>query len=149
MINWFVAEEMINRHVPDREVAKQLKCSWQSIKKHRLDMGIKAKGLDYDIMDLLIFLNYECENCDNIISEIMDCSESSVAKRRRWFGLKKRHREYASGRTGVSYYPDVLNELEAEIRNEFNVEGNFKEWIVKHKAEVSEWNATKQMRWTK
>jgi hypothetical protein len=145
MINWCVAEEMINRRVPDKEIAKQLKCSWQSIKKHRLDMGIKAKGLDYDIMDLLIFLNYECENGDNIISEIMDCSEISVAKRRRWFGLKKRHREYASGRTGISYYPDVLDELEAEVRNEFNVEGNFKEWIQNHKTEVSEWNATKQM----
>ena len=145
MIDWELADKKIESGVPDKEIAEQLRCSWQSIKKRRLSKGIKAKRLDYDIMDILILLNYERENGDKIVAEMMECSEISVAKRRRGFGIKKRHREYASGLIGILYYPDVLKELEIEIRNEFKIEGNFKEWMKSHRLEVSEWNTTKQM----
>jgi len=133
MINHDKAELLIKRGLSDVEISVELGCHFQSIKQKRLGMGISnSRRLDYETVDILVYIN----ESDSEVAELMKCAPTTIALRRRKLGLKKRYAEYASGRIGVKYYPDVVNEIINNLKNEYEIKGDFDEWAKTHKKEI-------------
>jgi len=141
MINQKKTELLINRGFSDKEVAEEVGCHPQSIKQYRLKMGISnSRKLDYEIIDVLIYIN---EN-DSEVAELVKCAPATIALRRSKLGLNKKYREYASGRSGVKYYPDVVNAIIEKLRKEYEIKGDFKEWMKTHRSEIGEFLSSEQ-----
>ena len=147
MVDWVKAEALIKEGVSDNDIAKELGCYFGTIKKRRLEMGIlRSHDLDYEIMDVLIYINASRNGVesDKDVAEIMECSPTTVGLRRRALGIKKQYTEYASSREGARYYPDIIQQIINEITKEYGVKGDFKTWAMTHQAEMEQWNAKKQ-----
>ena len=133
MINQKKAELLINRGFSDTEVAEEISCSPQTIKQLRLKMGISnTKNLDYEVIDILIYIN----DSDEEIAKLVECSPATISLRRSKLGLKKEYRPYASGRSGVKYYPDVIDEIIMKLTKEYEIKGDFKKWAKTHRTEI-------------
>ena len=141
MIDWSRAEELIKNGASDKEVAEEVGCKYYTVKKHRLDMGIShSRNLDYEIVDVLIYINSTKETRDEDVARTINCSPVTIALRRRKLGIKKRYKEYVSRRAGVAYYPDVVRCIIDDISKQYRVKGDFGEWAKTHQAEIHEWN---------
>ena len=133
MINRKYAEKLIKSGKSDEKVAEKVGCHIHSIKSMRLAMGIShSRNIDYEMVDVLIEVGVQ----DEEIATMMECSIVTIALRRRKKGIKKLHREYASGVEGVSYYPDIVNMIMTGLREEYKIKGDFNEWAKTHKKEV-------------
>ena len=133
MINRKYAEKLIRSGKSDQTVATKVGCHIHSIKSLRLRMGISySRNIDYEMVDVLIEVGVQ----DEEVATITECSTVTIALRRRKLGIKKLHREYASGIEGVQYYPDIVNAIIAGLREKYGIKGDFKEWTKTHKREV-------------
>jgi len=84
------------------------------------------------MVDILIQVGVQ----DEEIATMMDCSAVTMALRRRKLGIKKRHREYASGVEGVPYYPNIVNAIMDGLREKYKIKGDFDVWAKTHREEV-------------
>jgi len=133
MINRKYAERLIKSGKSDKQISEKVGCHIHSIKSMRLAMGIShSRNIDYEMVDVLIEVGVQ----DEEIATMMECSVVTIALRRRKKGIKKRHREYATGIRGVPYYPNVVNMIINELREEYKIKGDFNEWAKTHKKEV-------------